>query len=1073
MINMKKTLFTIGALLIMAAVYAQQFTNDWGNYMKPSPGSYAAGQDLNVNEATGAVAYNVNLYALSQDDQSFPISLNYYSTGIRIDDYASFVGLGWNLNAGGMITKMVRGLDDEEPTKGYRANYATFSSISVDDVKSGDKDGEPDVYAFNMFGRSGKFVFHPTTGKYIPLNAEDILINWVTSPAPHFEITDQSGTVFHFTLQEETNMKSVTNGSAIKVDLGTVVTGWFLTKIVQPDRSEINISYTARTITELPTTVKETDIARYEQGDKTMCSELNPNGTYLPRSYSRVAYFSTYTTHRISSITYKTGLIEFSYASSQRSDMPGDYALELITVKDEKGFLQKKYQLAYTAHSGRLLLQSVACFEGSAAVSLTLNTFSYYTDHTMPAPATTVSQDEYGYFNGADAYTTNLFGTTVNTLLPELPGMAGTHQIDGANRNFGTTSQMQTLMLKSVKTLEGGTLTIAYEPNQFNGNDPFNAQYPYAQNRQGPGLRVALLTSNDNNKHNYYTRYSYVFNDGISTGMYINQYAFSNNLTPVKVISNRRNPDPNEATATDMCNGALRFSDRRAHVPMSLSSPIYYKAVKIMQFSDPSNESGSSNGFVIKSFSSDPSLFNTTVHNVREYMFGNLLSVTTHNKSGQAVASEEYTYEYTHAGWFSGKSVYLQVLSVNKDDRGTPYAWDDQYSYAYTHNFIRYEAYIGRRDLKEKKSFRTGTGAMQLAHVSEVYSYDTLHNLVQIQQFQKGVLRYTTQLKRSYQYNTLSTGGDNMNKALYYMKNSHIHAPVIESVTTTHTATSQYTTAAALQLYKLSTTQNMVLPAVQLSLRQAAAVPGVSFTPAINSGGTFTYDPKYEAMLAVDRIDENNKPVQVSSRKDTVSSFNTLEQSYCTVNKALFAEIAYCGFEYFEANQINSSKPVVGNLAFSSTCSTISTDAFAGAGSFGLSSCSASITNELNLTPAKKYFLQLWRKGTVTVTAQGGPAFTGTAIGTSGDWTLMEYVITGTEKFFITGTGYIDEIKLFRQGAAMTTTSLDALGRALSESDANNHYTHYEYDEYGRLRTVYDTDRNIIKRYEYAIQNPQ
>ncbi|MEC5143655.1 hypothetical protein [Chitinophaga sp. 212800010-3] len=54
--------------------------------------------------------YNVNIRGFS-----LPISLDYHASGIKVDDLASWVGLGWNINAGGAITRTVMGVPDDDP----------------------------------------------------------------------------------------------------------------------------------------------------------------------------------------------------------------------------------------------------------------------------------------------------------------------------------------------------------------------------------------------------------------------------------------------------------------------------------------------------------------------------------------------------------------------------------------------------------------------------------------------------------------------------------------------------------------------------------------------------------------------------------------------------------------------------------------------------------------------------------------------------------------------------------------------------------------------------------------------
>lgn len=80
----------------------------------PAPEAATFGRfgDIPVGEFTGSAQVNVPVYTLSHRGLSIPIGLSYQSTGIRVSEEAGWVGLGWALNTGGMITRTIRGYDD-------------------------------------------------------------------------------------------------------------------------------------------------------------------------------------------------------------------------------------------------------------------------------------------------------------------------------------------------------------------------------------------------------------------------------------------------------------------------------------------------------------------------------------------------------------------------------------------------------------------------------------------------------------------------------------------------------------------------------------------------------------------------------------------------------------------------------------------------------------------------------------------------------------------------------------------------------------------------------------------------
>ena len=59
-----------------------------------------------VDLASGSFTYNIPL----MDVEGYPINLSYHS-GVTMDEEASWVGLGWNINPG-EINRQMRGLPD-------------------------------------------------------------------------------------------------------------------------------------------------------------------------------------------------------------------------------------------------------------------------------------------------------------------------------------------------------------------------------------------------------------------------------------------------------------------------------------------------------------------------------------------------------------------------------------------------------------------------------------------------------------------------------------------------------------------------------------------------------------------------------------------------------------------------------------------------------------------------------------------------------------------------------------------------------------------------------------------------
>lgn len=80
-----------------------------------SPNAAALGEygEVPVSYFTGIPQIAVPLYTLQCGSHSFPISLSYHAGGVRPDQHPGWVGLGWSLQAGGCISRVVKDSIDE------------------------------------------------------------------------------------------------------------------------------------------------------------------------------------------------------------------------------------------------------------------------------------------------------------------------------------------------------------------------------------------------------------------------------------------------------------------------------------------------------------------------------------------------------------------------------------------------------------------------------------------------------------------------------------------------------------------------------------------------------------------------------------------------------------------------------------------------------------------------------------------------------------------------------------------------------------------------------------------------
>lgn|GEM_PF-2075744 len=205
--------------------------------------------DVPIDLSKGTIDINIPLYKINVNGEEFPFSMSYNGSGIKVDQMASSVGLGWNFNGEGLVTRVVRGLPDDiknsspvdlllnptDPhTYAYNRQYTTydncgyfFSKDEVNNVKNlapgvspnatqieilkkislTALDSEPDEFYFNFFGVSGKFIFDQD--KNIILLSKDpitIIPTITTSGIQSFKIILPNGIIYHFETKESTDL---------------------------------------------------------------------------------------------------------------------------------------------------------------------------------------------------------------------------------------------------------------------------------------------------------------------------------------------------------------------------------------------------------------------------------------------------------------------------------------------------------------------------------------------------------------------------------------------------------------------------------------------------------------------------------------------------------------------------------------------------------------------------------------------------------------------------------------------------------------------------------------------------
>src|SRR5262245_60995359 len=106
--GMKKSVFLFSILICFGQyIKAQQLPVP--SVIPPSPVAASLGKYVEqpVGLYNGIPQVDIPIYTIQAANLSLPISLSYHASGIKVSEMASNIGLGWSLNAGGVITRSV------------------------------------------------------------------------------------------------------------------------------------------------------------------------------------------------------------------------------------------------------------------------------------------------------------------------------------------------------------------------------------------------------------------------------------------------------------------------------------------------------------------------------------------------------------------------------------------------------------------------------------------------------------------------------------------------------------------------------------------------------------------------------------------------------------------------------------------------------------------------------------------------------------------------------------------------------------------------------------------------------
>src|SRR5450432_1939876 len=594
------------------ALSQAQGTNPYGEVTIASPNAASLGKyaDIPVSYHTGIPQINIPLYDIKAGPISIPIGLSYHASGLKVSETASWVGAGWSLDAGGVVTRTVMGQPDEKNTglgqidifgyytdSGYNKYLYQGNLEDWQGFAQNRKDGEPDLFFFNFGGYSGKFFFRDDhTPVLVPQQDVKIIPNFPnpgTASIQGFTIITPDGTKYYFG-----NTPGVTGTPPIEITSpysaeggfagGTAISSWYLNKVTSMDSLfSVVLTYVPETYgyyvvsstpwdPNSPNTYHELNFVKNLVNGVRLSQITFPNGsvTFNPGLYRKdlsdysqnTSDYTNYSATALSSITIQNNntVSNTKNAFCKNFKFFTSYFTDSTTVQPA---VFTTAGLNFSTDRYRLRLDSIREMSCDNLLQIPARRFTYFSELTPRRM--NLGTDHWGFYNGVTSnqtmyptYTTN-DGTTITTF-------------PGANRNAAWPA-MRGGSLYQMTYPTGGTTTFDFEPadsysltSSVQQNGQIGSNYvlnTYGQNvftQTSPftsnGNSVTLNATNYSNYAGTFTIYNNIVTNIYSTSVPNNNYPGSQTSTIIVPTSiPAGNYTATFSLSTSATNGATAY----------------------------------------------------------------------------------------------------------------------------------------------------------------------------------------------------------------------------------------------------------------------------------------------------------------------------------------------------------------------------------------------------------------------------------------------------------------------------------------------------------------------------------
>lgn len=998
--------------------------------------------NYNVNLFNGVPEISIPLYEINTGKLKVPITLSYHASGIRVRDEATFVGLGWNLFAGGAISRTVKSKADEQ--LGYlNGSYTIASPGSLDPLNNGTDlnysndatrglyDLEPDIYSCNLPTINCKFYYGNrsiTQPVIIPFSSAKINTA-LSGNALSFSILDESG--IEYKLGNTKEMYS----SGTSLDF--YPTAWNVEQMISEDKTDIiyfNYSdnsynggggdyYDLTTVTDKITNTTPGSCG--SQGNSTI-----GGGTI---SSSGGGQASGIGSNVLQEIKFPQGKVVFELDAVNRLDIPNKslktvkiYSLDPVT---QNYTLLKTYTFSYSyfvnGTERRLKLTSLQ-LKDNVNVNIQTYSFTYNETNTMPLKNSR-SRDFWGYFNNK---TNNTLIPYTDILLLGNGGVGSTPATIGGPLNGREPdpafNQVGTLTKITYPT--GGTSEFTYETNQYYDNVSSTTKY-------SGGLRIKQIKSTDpvTSISNYKTYKYGVGENGfgniiipINLSYFLTEQNYYYSFNIYDVTRRIRNYSSNPNIGLEPFDGSA----------VGYNSVTEYHGTEIVN----TGKSIYQYSFVPDNYGYDLVEFNRPSIGSRHFERGQLISKTNYKKNPDGSFKMLQSVNNAYGAWpntFSTDAVNLRLFEA------TTFQYQQNLLGSCQGTPFQYQPYV-------YGSYRITNGDNRL--ISSVQkNYDEADEL-------KFITKTTTYSYGNYAHKQVTkiTSANTKNETVetIFRYPHEVAAQTVPPLTTIQQTLLANMITANMLNKVIEKEERLNSTLMTLVHTEYAAFGANHYYPAyINT--TLKTNPS-EREVTFNSYDGQGNITKYTGRDGVEASFIWDYNLRYPVAKIAGASSADCAYSSFEADG-------TGNWTFTGKPA-LEQNPPTGKKVYNPSLGQLTKT----VITAGVYTVSYWSKNGQR-TVNGTTAVVGRI---ANGWTYYEHKVTLAANGTVTvsGSGVIDELRLYPASALMSTYTYDNLVGITSQCDHNNRISYYEYDGSQRLSLVRDQDRKILKKicYNYA-----